>query len=74
MLVHKAYRYELDPNNSQRSSLLQHAGVVRFAYNWGLDQRIKLYRENQGADRFTDAMKQHKLLNSLKKTQFPWMY
>jgi len=74
MLVHKAYRYELDPNNYQRTSLLQHAGVARFAYNWGLEQRIKSYRENQGADRFTDAMRQHKLLNSLKKTQFPWMH
>ncbi len=74
MLVHKAYRYELDPNNCQRSSLLQHAGVARFAYNWGLEQRIKSYRANQGDERFTDAMKQHKLLNRLKKSQFPWMY
>ena len=74
MLIHKAYRYELDPNNVQRSSLLQHAGVARFAYNWGLDQRIKLYKNNQGDNRFTNPMKQHKLLNSLKKTQFPWMY
>ncbi|MHA1613629.1 MAG: helix-turn-helix domain-containing protein [Candidatus Thorarchaeota archaeon] len=58
MLIHKAYRYELDPNNSQRSSLLQHAGIARFAYNWGLDQRIKLYKHNQGDNRFTDPMKQ----------------
>ena len=74
MLTNRAYRYELDPNNIQRSYLAQHAGVSRFAYNWGLDQRIKQYRNNQGDDRFTDAMKQHKLLNSLKKTEFPWMY
>ena len=74
MLVHKAYKYELDPNNQQRTSLLQHVGIARFAFNWGLDQRIKLYKNNQGNDRFTDPMKQHKLLNSLKKTQFPWMY
>ncbi|MHA1613511.1 MAG: RNA-guided endonuclease InsQ/TnpB family protein [Candidatus Thorarchaeota archaeon] len=74
MLVHKAYRYELDPNNQQRNFLLQHAGIARFAFNWGLDQRIKLYKNNQRNDRFTDPMKQHKLLNSLKKTQFPWMY
>jgi len=74
MLINKAYRYELDPNNIQRSSLVQHAGVARFAYNWGLDQRIKLYRNNQGDDRFTDAVKQHNLLNSLKKDQFSWMY
>jgi putative transposase len=74
MLVTKAYRYELDPNNSQRTNLLRHAGIARFAYNWGLDQRIKLYKENQGANRFTNAMKQHKILNSLKQSQFPWMY
>jgi len=74
MLTNKAYRYELDPNNIQRSSLAQHAGVARFAYNWGLEQRIARYKNNQGDDRFTDAMKQHKLLNSLKKTEFSWMY
>ncbi|MGY5853333.1 MAG: RNA-guided endonuclease TnpB family protein [Candidatus Thorarchaeota archaeon] len=74
MLVHRAYRYELDPNNSQRSSLQRHAGVARFTYNWGLEQRIKIFKERHGKDRFTDAMKQHKLLTSLKETQFPWMY
>jgi putative transposase len=74
MLVRKAYRYELDPNNIQKSSFLQHAGLARFVYNWGLEQRITRYKNNQGAERFTDAMKQHKLLTSLKRTQFAWMY
>jgi putative transposase len=74
MLVNRAYRYELDPTSVQRLSLHQHAGVARFAYNWGLEQRIHLFKQNQGEDRFTDAMKQQKLLNRLKKTQFPWMY
>jgi len=74
MLINRAYRYELDPNNIQRSHLAQHAGVARFAYNWGLEQRIARYKNNQGDDRFTDAMKQHKLLNSLKKTELSWMY
>jgi putative transposase len=74
MLVNRAYRYELDPNNSQRTSLYQHAGVARFAYNWGLDQRNTLFNNSEGQARFTDFMKQHRLLTSLKKTQFPWMY
>ena len=74
MLINRAYRYELDPNNIQRSSLAQHTGVARFAYNWGLEKRIDRYKNNQGNDRFTDAMKQHKLLISLKKTEFSWMY
>lgn len=74
MLVNKAYRYELNPNNRQRSFLHRHAGVARFTYNWGLEQRINLFKINQGKDRFTDAMRQHKLLTSLKRSQFPWMY
>ncbi|OLS20887.1 MAG: hypothetical protein ThorAB25_27630 [Candidatus Thorarchaeota archaeon AB_25] len=74
MLVHRAYRYELDPNNRQRSFLHRHAGVARFAFNWGLEQRISLFKQNHGKARFTDAMKQHKLLNSLKRSHFPWMY
>ena len=37
MLVHQAYRFEMDPNNTTRSALASHAGAARFAYNWGLD-------------------------------------
>jgi putative transposase len=74
MLVHRSYRYELDPNNRQRSVLHRHAGVARFAFNWGLEQRISLFKQNHGEARFTDAMKQHKLLNSLKRSHFQWMY
>ena len=36
MLVHQAFRFELDPNNRARSALSSHAGAARFAYNWGL--------------------------------------
>lgn len=74
MLVHKAYKYELDPNNCQRTSLLRHAGLARFVYNWGLEQRITIYKKNQGKERFTNAMEQHKQLTVLKQAQFSWMY
>jgi len=36
VLVHQAFRFELDPNNQARSALSSHAGAARFAYNWGL--------------------------------------
>lgn len=74
MLVNQAYRYELKPNNKQRTMLLKHAGVARFAYNWALAQRIKLFEENDGKDRFTNAITQHRQLNALKREEFPWMY
>ena len=74
MIIHRAYRYELDPNNSQRTLFHKHAGVARFAYNWGLERRIRLYREKQGKARFTNAIAQNRELNRLKKTEFHWMY
>lgn len=36
MLVHQAFRFELDPTNRVASALSSHAGAARFAYNWGL--------------------------------------
>jgi putative transposase len=74
MLVRRAYRYELDSSNHRLSSLSQHAGTVRFAYNWGLKQKISLYREKEGKNRFTNVITQDGALNRLKKTQFQWMY
>ncbi|MHA1138073.1 MAG: helix-turn-helix domain-containing protein [Candidatus Thorarchaeota archaeon] len=55
MLINKAYRYELDPNNIQRAHLVQHAGVACFAYNWGLEQRINLYKNNQGSQQLQET-------------------
>jgi putative transposase len=70
----RGYRFELKVNNKERTRLSQCAGTTRFAWNWGLADRNERYHTNQGNERFTDAMKQHKYLNSLKKTEFPWMY
>lgn len=71
MKIHKAYRYELKPNVQQRILLAKHAGCARFAYNWGLQKRIDLYEQESKS---TNALEQHRQLNSLKSTEFPWMY
>ena len=73
IFVKRAYRVELDPNNKQRTLLVKAAGISRFTWNWDLAFRIKKYRENEGNDRYTDAMKQHKVLNVMKKKEFIWM-
>ena len=74
MLAQRGYKFELLLNNKERTTLLKGAGIARFTWNWGLAERLHLYKEQKGTDRYTDAMKQHKLLNRLKKTKFPWMY
>jgi putative transposase len=71
MKINFAYRYELKPNASQKILLAKSAGAARFAYNWGLGLRIELYEREKKS---TNAIEQHKLLNNLKSTHFPWMY
>ncbi len=71
MLINRAYRYELKPNVAQATALAKHAGTARFAYNWGLAQRIEMYEKDK---KQTNAIEQHKHLNSLKETLYPWMY
>jgi len=71
MLVQQSYRYELKPNNKKRSLLSKHAGCARFTYNWGLARRIDEYKRT---GKSSNAIEQHRHLNALKKTEFPWMY
>ena len=74
VLQTRGYKYELQLNNKERTRLIQCAGTSRFAWNWGLAERLQRYKVQRGTDKYTDAMKQHKLLNQLKKTDFFWMY
>jgi putative transposase len=70
MLVNQAYRYELKPNNKQQTLLYKSCGVARFAWNWGLTRRIELYKTKK----FITFISQNNELNSIKKTEYPWMY
>jgi putative transposase len=64
MEIQRAYRVELDPNNVQRTALRCHAGAARWAYNWGLQQKITSYKETGKSPSFIDL---HRELNKLKK-------
>jgi len=67
MLIQRAYKTELDPNNVQKTLLRKHSGTARFAWNWAL-ARIKDKTSKP------DAITLHRELNALKPTDFPWMY
>ncbi|MHA1947034.1 MAG: RNA-guided endonuclease InsQ/TnpB family protein [Candidatus Hodarchaeales archaeon] len=74
MLVTRGYKYALRVNNKEGAFLQQCANLSRFSWNWGLAQRLERFNNHTGRERFTDAMKQHKEINSLKKSVFQWMY
>ena len=71
MNVTRAYKTELALNNKQVAACKQHAGVSRWAYNWGLRRKQDRYK---AAGKSPSAMELHRELNALKKTDLPWMY
>lgn len=50
MLINRAYKTELNPNNKQRSIFNRYAGAARYVYNWALALRIAEY-EKKKADK-----------------------
>lgn len=71
MKILKAYKTELDPNNVQRTLLAKHAGAARYTWNWALNRRVEEYKLT---GKSSNAIEQHRQLNSLKPIDFPWMY
>jgi putative transposase len=70
-----AHRIALDPNNVQATYLARAAGVARFAYNWALSEWQRQYVARQ-TDPTLPAPSQlalRRLLNAIKREQFPWM-
>lgn len=43
----RAYKYKIKPTAKQQHTLLQFFGCARFIYNWGLDKKIKTYKETK---------------------------
>ncbi len=65
MFIYKDYKYELNPNNVQRTHFYQHAGAARFAYNWALNRvKSRISRPN--------AMQLNKEWNVWKHENAPW--
>ncbi len=71
MRIKRAYKTELDLTAAQHASCVRHAGAARWAYNWGLAERIAAYERGEKAP---NAIVLHRRLNQLKQTQVPWMY
>ena len=74
MELRRSHKLELDPNNVTRTLFGKHAGAARFAWNWSLARRIERFKTQEGKAKFTNAIAEHKTLNALKSSEFPWMY
>jgi putative transposase len=71
MKIQRAYKTELKVNNQERTLLTACAGTARFAYNWGLRQKIEAYEATGTSPSYYEL---HRQLNQLKQTELAWMY
>ncbi len=74
--VVRSFKTELNPNDKERSLLVQSTGAGRWAYNWGLARKTEFYW-NTG--KRLSAIDLHRELNELKKLPVeeggvPWLY
>jgi putative transposase len=65
----RAHKIELRPTTAQVNYFARACGTARFAWNWALAEWDRQYKAgdkpNEGSLR--------RLLNSIKRQQFPWM-
>lgn len=43
----KGYKYKIKPTVRQQHMLSHFFGCARFIYNWGLDKKVKAYKESK---------------------------
>ena len=67
----KSIKVRLELNNEQRTYALQHCGVARHAWNWGLSV-CKMALENK--EKVPSAIDLHKRLVAEVKSANPWYY
>ena len=65
------FKTRVELNNKQRTLAMQHAGVARHAYNWGVAHCAKAYEETK---KIPSAIDLHKLLVRDVKSVNPWYY
>lgn len=69
MIIRRAYKTELDPNNEQASFFRRCAGVSRYVFNWGLAENKR--RHEAGEKTSSNAMK--KAFNANKREVCPFV-
>ena len=67
----RAYKFKLNPTYKQQRQLLQAFGCARFIYNWGLDKKINLYKEQKKSLSYIDLAKELTLLK--KNEEYKWL-
>ena len=66
MIFNRGYKFQLKPNESELLLCLQFAGGARWIFNWGLEQRKKVY---EATGKTLSYFEQNNELTLLKKME-----
>ena len=67
----KAFKYEINPTMEQKTLLNKTFGCVRFAYNWGLNEKTKAYQTDKSKVSCFELINRITLLK--KQEEFVWL-
>lgn len=67
----KSFKYEIYLSNSQKENCERVFGIVRWVYNWGLEQKNISYIENKLSLTYFDLIKKIVILK--KQKEFEWL-
>lgn len=68
--MYRSHKIKLDPTPIQEQFFWKCLGVARFAYNWSLAE----WQRQHKAGGKPNQLALRRQLNSIKKSEFPWMY
>ena len=69
-MISIAHKIELVPNNKQKTYFRKAFGVARLAYNWGLAEWQRRYKEGEKCS----FIALNNAFNAIKEEQFPFVY
>ncbi len=67
MMIYKAYRFRMYPNNKQKIKINKNLGSSRFIYNYYLDKRINQYQTTGTTLSLKDMKKDLLSIENLEK-------
>ena len=77
MTIQRAYKTELDPNETQLKAFYGHSGAVRWIYNWMLARKDRYFRlfgqHAEKGDRHLSTPRLRKHLRARKHEHYPWL-
>ena len=69
-MITLSHKIELKPNNKQKTYFRKAFGCARLAYNWGLAEWQRMYKEGEKPSGYTLRKK----FNAIKGEEFPFVY